>query len=141
MITRLAAWLRPSRRRAARLVAACLAVAAVWACGPVYIPVPPPGQASFTAQLLVDDAGVQHTFWIAAGGPEPAAADGTYFVFDDTRAAGVFTDARSDGSFEAPPFEGAVGDRVLVYYEDRVGKRSASACLLLSELRPPERCR
>jgi hypothetical protein len=122
--------------RLARLGAACLALVVVWACGPVFIPVPPPGQTSFTLEVVTDSTGAQRSFWIASGGPEPRAANGRYFVFDVERQAGVIARAREDGSYQAPPLEGTMGDRVLIHYEDAVGRESASACLLLSEKLP-----
>jgi hypothetical protein len=123
-------------RRIARLAALCLAVAVVWACGPVFIPVPPPGQTSFTLEVVTDSSGLERNFWIASGGPETKAANARYFVFDVERQAGVIARARPDGSYQAPPMEGTMGDRVFVHYEDEVGRKSATACLLLSPKLP-----
>jgi hypothetical protein len=122
--------------RVARLVALCLSVAVLWACGPVFIPVPPPGQTSFTLEVVTDSSGLERNFWVASGGPEANAANARYFVFDVERQAGVIARARSDGSYEAPPMEGTAGDRVFIHYEDEVGRKSATACLLLSEKLP-----
>ena len=115
--------------RAARLFACCMAIAAAFACGPVFIPVPPP-------DVITDGQGNQSQVWIAAGGPEPQASNGTYYVFNQQRNAGVIAGAAADGSYQAPPMPGTEGDHILVNYKDRLGKFSASACLLLSEARP-----
>jgi hypothetical protein len=124
-----------ARRRILRLASACLAVAAAWACGPVYIPVPPPSQTTFTLDTtLTNIAGDQ--FWIAAGGPEPRAARSTYYILDQERNAGVIAGANSDGSYLSPPMAGTAGDHIVIHYKDRNGKLSASACLLLGEQRP-----
>ena len=117
-------------RALARLGACCVAVALLWACGPVYIPVPPPAQTTFTQDPQTPG------FWIAAGGPEPRASNGTYYVFDQQRNAGVIAGAMPDGSYQAAPMAGTAGDHVLVNYKDTGGKLSATACLILSEQRP-----
>jgi len=128
---------RPGRLvRTGRWIAACLGVLAVWACGPVYIPVPPPSQITFTAELVTDSSGVTHTEWITAGGPNSKAADGRYFVFDQEQNGGVIAPALADGSFQSPAMPGTEGDRVLIYYEDTLGRPSATSCHLLSEQRP-----
>lgn len=129
---------RSTARRVLRLISAGLAVAAAWACGPVYIPVPPPSQTTFTLDTtLTSSTGDQ--FWIAAGGPEPRAANGTYYLLDSQRNAGVIAGANADGSYQAPPLAGTAGDHILINYKDRAGKLSASACLLLGEQRPTAR--
>src|SRR4051812_38906150 len=123
---------RTTAGRIVRLASACLVVATAWACGPVYIPVPPPSQTTFTLDTaLTSSAGDQ--FWIAAGGPEPRAANGTYYLLDRNRNAGVIAGANPDGSYQAPPLAGSSGDHILIHYEERSGKVSPSACLLLGE--------
>jgi hypothetical protein len=124
--------------RAGRLVACCVAVASIWACGPVFIPVPPPvpGAPSFTAELVTDPSGQQTQRWRATGGPEPRASKGTYYLIDEARHTGVIVTAADDGSYMAPPMEGAEGDRVLLYYADTHGQFSDTTCAILSERRP-----
>jgi hypothetical protein len=122
-------------RRLARLVGACIAVAAVLACGPVYIPVPPP-EAMFTKELLTDPGGMPQTFWITTGVANEDAASARFFIYDLESGSGVIVTARADGSYDAPPLRGEMGDRVSVYYEDLEGQRSAANCLILSEQRP-----
>lgn len=133
---------RPRRGtlRVGRLLLGGLVLVALWACGPVYIPVPPPGQISFASESLTDSTGTTHTWWITSGGKNGNAADATFFVVDQERAAGVITHARPDGSFTADPMEGTVGDHVTVYYRDVTGRDSAAACVLLSESPVADRC-
>lgn len=116
--------------RIGRVVACCVAAAVIWACGPVYIPVPPPAQTAFTQDPVNPD------LWIAAGGPEPRASNGTYYIYDQQRNAGVIAGAALDGSYQAPPMAGTAGDHVLVNYTDTRGRDSATACLILGEQRP-----
>jgi hypothetical protein len=120
-----------------RLAAACSVVVTVWACGPVYIPVPPPAiQASFTADTWSDPAGNEHRVWTAEGPARVEQSRATFYLFDQERSTGVIAVAASDGSFKTPPLEGTEGDRVLVYYRDSRGEVSATTCLLLNEMRP-----
>ena len=107
-----------NRRRTAfrvgRLIAAAAVALALWACGPVYIPVPPPGEVSFTAQPLTDPTGAIHTLWIARGGPNGNAANATFSVIDRESGEGVITTAATDGSFVAGPLQGTAGDRITI---------------------------
>jgi hypothetical protein len=124
---------RSFRRRIARLVGAIGAFALAWACNAPFIPVPPPNQVTFTSDKLTDSAGVEHTFWITQGGPDNQAASALYYVYDTTRQAGVITQAAADGSFQAPPFEGAADDRVQIHFQRTNGDSSDVACKLLRE--------
>jgi hypothetical protein len=133
-----------SRRRTTfrivRLLSCVLGAWVLWACGPVYIPVPPPGQVSFTSTPLTDAAGNIQTYWIAAGGPNGNAANATFFITDEQRGAGVITRARADGSFVSPPMEGTAGDQVGVYFQAVSGRDSATACLILGDGPVAARC-
>jgi len=119
--------------RVARLLSCVLGVWALWACGPVYIPVPPPGQVSFTSTSLTDANGTPQTYWIASGGPNGNAANATFFITDLQRGAGVITRARSDGSFVSAPMEGTAGDQVSLYFQSSTGRDSVTACVILSD--------
>jgi hypothetical protein len=126
--------------RIARLASACTAALALWACGPVYIPVPPPGQVSFTAEPLTDATGMLHTLWTARGGPNGNAANATFSIVDRESGQGVITVAASDGSFVAGPMQALVGDRISISYRDAHGRESPAACRLLSDLPLSEPC-
>jgi len=126
--------------RIGRLVAAGLGLLAVWACGPVYIPVPPPDQISFSAQLVTDPSGATRTLWITSSGPNANAIDATFFVTDLDRGAGVIARAEHDGSFRSGPMEGSLGDHVTVYYRDVTGRDSAASCVLLGEAPIADHC-
>jgi hypothetical protein len=123
--------------RLGRLLAALAAAAVVWACGPVYIPVPPPNQVSFTSELVTNaDGSNPRTVWIGAGGPNSNAGNALFYLFDEQRKAGVITTALPDGSFQAPPMEGTAGDHVLIYYQDVRGRDSDTGCVILSDALP-----
>jgi hypothetical protein len=124
-------------RRITRLAAACAVVVALWACGPVYIPVPPPMiQAAFTAETWTDPAGTEHRIWTAEGPPRAAQARATFYFFNEQQNAGVIAIGAADGSFKTPPMTGSEGDHISIYYRDPRGEYSATTCLLLSEMRP-----
>jgi len=119
--------------RVARLLSCVFGVWAVLACGPVYIPVPPPGQVSFSSTLLTDPTGNVQMYWIAAGGPNGNATNATFFITDVQRGAGVITRARADGSFVSPPMEGTAGDRVALYFQSASGRDSTTTCVILGD--------
>jgi len=124
-------------RRARRLVAACAVVGALWACGPVYIPVPPPMiQAAFTAETWTDADGTQHRLWTAEGTPRAEQARATFYLFNEQQNAGVIAVGAPDGTFTTPPLAGTEGDHISIYYRDTRGEYSATTCLLLTEMRP-----
>jgi hypothetical protein len=117
--------------RLARLVAVLGLTCALWACNAPFIPVPPPGQTMFTAELVSDGAGGQKTVWITSGGPDEHAALARFFVFDENRSAGVIAVALPDGSYQAPPMDGALGDHVQIFYETPKSERSQQICVVL----------
>jgi len=121
------------RLRIARLALALGVAALCWACNAPFIPVPPPGQTSFSSELVSDGAGGMKTVWITRGGPDEAATLARYFIFDSQRGAGVITVAMPDGSYEAPPMDGTLGDHVQIFFETPKGNYSQEACVLLQE--------
>jgi hypothetical protein len=121
------------RRRIARLALTLGVVSLVWACNAPFIPVPPPGMVTFTAQLVSDGANGQKTVWVAAGGPNDKAALSRFFIYDLERQGGVITTADNTGAFTAPPMDGTRGDRVQIYYQNPKGDYSQQSCRLLIE--------
>jgi hypothetical protein len=120
----------------ARLAALLAGVTLFWACNAPFIPVPPPG-AAFTSALVDDGSGGQKTVWITHGLPSENASFGRFSIFNQNLGVGVITTAELDGSYDAPPLDGAVNDRVQIYYQTPEGDYSDSICLLLSETVPP----
>lgn len=138
---------RPQHRshitRVTRLLACGVSFAVLWACGPVYLPVPPPAAVTtiaFTPELLTAPDGNQRQVWTAVGAPHAPADGATHTLFDQQRNAGVITVAASDGSYIAPPMEGTEGDHVIVHYIDTRGERSENACFILSAQQPAATC-
>ena len=119
------------RARLLRLAVGLSALMVIWSCNAPFIPVPPPAQAGFAAMQVPDGNGGQKTVWITSG-MVSADAD-KVFVFNQALGSGVITRPNADGSYQAPPLDGTRGDRVSIYYEDRTGEHSPTACLLLQE--------
>ena len=119
-------------KRIARLATLLASFAVVWACNAPFIPVPPPG-ANFTSMLITDSAGAQKTVWITHGLPSGQASFARYYVFNETLGAGIIATAAIDGTFTGTPMDGAMNDRIQLYYQTPGGDYSDSICLLLTE--------
>ena len=119
-----------------RLVRLALAVAAaglIWACNAPFIPVPPPGQTTFTTETLMDSTGAQKTVWITQGGANSQASAALFYVLDTDQGSGVIQRANVDGSFQAMPMDGTRGDHVRIYFQKPSGDNSEETCKLLIE--------
>lgn len=121
-------------RRIARLAAAVLATAlACWACNAPFIPVPPPGQITFTPEMVTDSTGALKTVWTTQGGANAQASSATFFIVDTDRGSGVIQRANADGTFQAMPMDGTRGDHVRIYFQKPTGENSDETCRLLIE--------
>jgi hypothetical protein len=117
-------------RRIARLALTLAGVTAIWACNAPFIPVPPPGNISFSSELSADG---QKTVWITRGGPSSQAASAVFYVYDSDQLAGVITHAAPDGSFVSTPMDGNMNDHVHIYFRAPSGDYSPETCRLLVE--------
>ena len=125
---------RPFARRIARLAAAVLAAGvACWACNAPFIPVPPPGQITFTPEMLTDGTGTEKTVWITQGGANSQASSALFFIVNSDRGVGVIQRANADGTFQAMPMDGTRGDHVRIYFQKPTGESSDESCRLLIE--------
>ncbi len=133
-MTRWGRWLR---------VGTLLAAAGgLWSCVAPILTVPPPGAVTFTPATVVDSStGVQKTVWTTQGGPQEQAALAEFYVFNRRLSSGVIATAQADGSFTAPPMDGAEQDPIVIYYRTPGGDYSDSICRLLSSAAVPESCR
>jgi hypothetical protein len=147
--------------RRIRLSGLLLAFAVLGACVAPILTVPPPGAADIAFSIFgsgadggtaadggtVADGGTAAdggttTLWIAHGGPLPSAALATYYLRNRKLQEGVFATAEADGSFTAPPLEGARKDPIQIYYVTPAGNYSESICVLLTDdpSSPPSAC-
>lgn len=111
----------------------------VLACNAPFIPVPPP-ENIFIQQSLTDGTGVTKTVWIAEGKPDTRAAGAKFFLFNQALGAGVIVEAGGDGTYTAPPLDGAMGDHVFLYYTTPAGMDSEVSCRVLTEGDPAPHC-
>jgi hypothetical protein len=120
------------KRKVLRLVLGLAGLGALWACNAPFIPVPPPA-TTFTAQLVADGSGAQKTVWTTQGAPDERAGLARFFLYNNSRGAGVIVRANADGTYQAPPFDGVRGDSIYVSYQTANGDNSEVACRQLIE--------
>jgi len=121
-------------------VVAVVAFGLGWlACNAPFIPVPPPENV-FIQQQVTDGGGTTRTVWITQGKPDSRAAGAKFFIFNDAVGAGVIVEASADGTYTAPPLDGAMGDHVFLYYTTPAGTDSEIACRVLTEGDPAPHC-
>jgi hypothetical protein len=131
---------RPGGRagRALRvLVAAVLSAASLMfalpACNTPFIPLPPPGDPTFSPVMVSDGSGGTRTLWETRGAPSPTMGESTVYVFNLDVGAGVIVRAQTDGSYVASPLDGNEGDRVQLSYQTKDGRNSQSICRVLKQ--------
>jgi hypothetical protein len=126
---------RAARRWALRVAAAALGAAAVLlalpSCNTPFIPLPPPGDPTFTPVNVTDGMGGSRMAWETRGSPSSAMAEAKVFVYDLDLGAGVIVRAQPDGSYVAAPIEGKQGDRMQIRYESSEGHNSPDICRVL----------
>ncbi|HVZ73126.1 MAG TPA: hypothetical protein VHJ20_12175 [Polyangia bacterium] len=132
--------MRGPTARFVRLAAALVATATLWACAAPNFPVPPPGDVSFSKQVVTDNLGASKTVWITSRGADDKASSAVFYILDVTRETGVIAGAAANGSFSAPAMDGTAGDRVEIHYETPLGDISPTACVLLQEGASPPAC-
>jgi hypothetical protein len=104
---------------------ACAALA-VWgllvvfpACNTPFIPLPPPGNPTFTPVEIPEPMGGTRTVWEARGGPSNVMGEAKVLVFNVNGGSGVIVRAQPDGSYVAGQLEGVEGDRIQISYETK----------------------
>lgn len=108
------------------LAAAALAAGVATACNTPSVPLPPPlvGNMNF-------DAGPTAGTVVLKSPPESNIGAVRFSIYNRTQQVGVIVESAADGSFTSPPFAGADGDSVQVYYEDATGALSTDRCTTL----------
>lgn len=124
------------RRRilaAVSLVAGGLLLLALTRCNTPFIPIPPPGNPTFTPVTISDPMGGSKIVWEARGGSHWSMRRAKVFVFNLDTETGVIAGAKADGSYVAGPFDGRITDRIELSYEDLYGEHSPVVCRRLVE--------
>jgi hypothetical protein len=115
------------------LGAALLGMLALPACNTPFIPLPPPGDPTFTPVAMTDGVGGQRTLWETRGAPSSAMGEARVFVYNVDGGSGVIVRAQPDGSYVTNPFDGKPGDRIQIHYVDRDARNSPDICRVLQQ--------
>jgi hypothetical protein len=132
-------------KRCLLLVAMALGVGALLtfalpACNTPFIPLPPPGDPTFTPVVINDGMGGTRTVWDVRGMPAAALSEAKVSVYNATVGAGVIVRAQLDGSYVAAPIDGHEGDRVQIDYTAKDGTNGPGICRLLQQGRAQSDC-
>lgn len=122
-------WLR---RLACAAIAAWSLLLAFPACNTPFIPLPPPGDPTFTPVEVADGMGGMRTVWQASAGANSSMAEAKISLFNADAGSGVIVRAQPDGSYVAGPFEGQEGDRMQIQYESKDRRPSPGICRVLT---------
>jgi hypothetical protein len=117
----------------AALAAALGCLFALPACNTPFIPLPPPGDPTFTPVAMTDGMGGPRTLWETRGAPSSAMREARVFVYNIDGGSGVIVRAQEDGAYVTNPLEGKLGDRVQIHYIDREGHNSPDICRTLQQ--------
>ena len=110
-----------------------LGLLAFCTCNTPFIPIPPPGDPTFTPVNTVDGMGAAKVLWETRGQPQERQALGKVYIFNANTSSGVIARANTDGSYVAAPLDGQRGDRIELYYETPQGEASPVICRSLEE--------
>jgi hypothetical protein len=100
-------------------------------CNTPFIPLPPPGDPTFTPVTITDGMGGPRMLWETRGGPAPEMTGARVFVYNLDAGSGVIGTAGPDGSYVVNPMEGTPGDRIQLRYEMPDGRHSPDICRVL----------
>jgi hypothetical protein len=121
------------RLAAAGLAAGVAALLVFPSCNTPFIPLPPPGDPTFTPMMASDGVGAPRTVWEARGNPASAMSEARVFIYNIDGGSGVIVRAQSDGSYASNPIDGKAGDRIQLRYESPDGRHSPDICRLLQQ--------
>jgi hypothetical protein len=111
------------------LGASILSLCALPSCNTPFIPLPPPGDPTFTP-VVVNDAAGTHMVWETRGTADPEAK---VSIYNADVGAGVIVRALTDGTYVAAPIDGREGDRVQIEYLGRDGRAAPGICRILQK--------
>jgi hypothetical protein len=114
-----------SRLRIA-LCAGVLALGLATGCYTPGVPLPPP----LVENMMFENGATTGTV-ILKSPAQPSIGQARFSVFNVSQKIGVIFESAADGSFTTPPFPGADGDYIQVYYEVDASQTSAEQCTTL----------
>ena len=103
------------------------------ACNTPFIPLPPPGDPTFTPVMVSDGMGGTRMMWETRGGASSAMAEAKVSVFNVDVGAGVIVRAQADGAYVASPLDGREGDRIQIGYDGKDGRSGPGICRILTK--------
>ncbi len=98
------------------------------ACNTPFIPLPPPGDPTFTPVAISDGMGGMRTMWEVRGMPASALSEAKVSVYNSDVGAGVIVKAQLDGAYVTSPIDGHEGDRVQIDYVAKDGSAGPGIC-------------
>jgi hypothetical protein len=114
----------PRGNRLLRWLAGVLAGASyllIFACNSTFIPIPPPNP-TFTESATPGE-------WQVHTPPDSRAVGARYYIYNVTTGSGLIQRASvTDGSMDAYPLQGQVGDRIEIHWEQSIADGSSTIC-------------
>ena len=93
----------------------------IFACNSTFIPIPPPNP-TFTENSATPGE------WQVHMPADSRAIGARYFVYNATTGSGLIQRAADDGSMDAYPLQGQVGDHIEIQWERSLTDGSSSIC-------------
>jgi hypothetical protein len=116
---------------AAGALGGVLLLVVLGSCNTPFIPLPPPGDPTFTPVTVNDGTGAPRMVWETRGGPAPELMGALIFVYNLDGGSGVIGTAQADGSYVVNPIDANPGDRIQLHYETPDGRHSPGICRVL----------
>jgi len=114
---------RPRGNRLLRWLSGLLAGASyllIFACNSPYIPIPPPNP-TFTESATPGE-------WEVSTPPDSRAIGARFYIYNATTGSGLIQRAAPDGSMDAYPLQGQVGDHIQLNWERSSVDGSSAIC-------------
>jgi hypothetical protein len=113
-----------------RYAALCglIACGLVSSCNANFIPVPPPSDPTFESIQVADALGSTRQVWQASGSDNAAMKGARVSLYNSTLGIGTIVKASPTGRYVSGLLEGAVGDKIEMYYESPSAEKSPSIC-------------
>ena len=93
----------------------------IFACNSTFIPIPPPNP-TFTENAATPGEWQVHT------PADSRASAAIYYIYNATTGSGLIQRAAGDGSMDAYPLQGQVGDHIDIHWERSTTDGSSSIC-------------
>ena len=92
----------------------------IFACNSPYIPIPPPNP-TFTESTTAGE-------WEVSTPPDSRAIGARFYIYNATAGSGLIQAASPDGSMDAYPLRGQVGDHIQLNWERTIVDGSSTIC-------------